>query len=186
MEKVLALVPFCSAVLAIVAVVVSKAVAEPTASGGGCRYWLTRRWLLRSMGAIYFVAFWTAAFQGRAVYGTRGLLPVDPAGVGAGRPVPAFSALAWATGAPFGDWMLELVSYSGLTLAMLLVADPARSAAVPVALWGLYLSIVNLETIVMNYGWEWLTLELGILGLGLVCIDPSTSQRTFDLGSCGD
>ena len=50
MAQVLALAPFCSAVLAIVTVVVGKAVAEPTATGGGCRYWLTRRWLLRSMG----------------------------------------------------------------------------------------------------------------------------------------
>ena len=112
----------------------------------------------------------------------------------------AFSALRWATGEPFSDWMccnfdivlgpiltpfpalchahkrrvtslpvqsdrligcqletgactptvcpircfrLELVSWTGLTLAMLLAANPARSAAVPAALWVLYLSIVR-------------------------------------------
>ena len=38
---------------------------------------------------------------------------------------------------------------------------------VPLALWLLYLSLLNGGTMMMNYGWEWLTLELGFIGIFL-------------------
>lgn len=40
-------------------------------------------------------------------------------------------------------------------------------ALLPASLWALYLSLVNLGGWTSNYGWEWLTLELGFLSIFL-------------------
>ena len=82
-------------------------------------YWLTRITLLRGMGVIYTAAFLTSAFQSRALFGEHGLSPVDF--MQHTRPSPVFEALTHATGLPFGDWMLELVSWVGFGLAILQV-----------------------------------------------------------------
>src|SRR3954465_12917129 len=39
-------------------------------------YWLTRFWLQRSLGLIYFIGFLILLNQFRALCGSRGLLPV--------------------------------------------------------------------------------------------------------------
>ena len=43
----------------------------------------------------------------------------------------------------------------------------AVQALLPASLWALYLSLVNLGGWTSNYGWEWLTLELGFLSIFL-------------------
>jgi hypothetical protein len=92
------------------------------------------------------------------------------------RPIPAFSFLIEYMGMPFGDWQLEVVSWTGVFCSLLLVSGTVNTFLLPLFLWGLYLSIVNLETILINYGWEWLTLEAGFLAIFLC---PTFSMSLF-------
>jgi hypothetical protein len=157
-------------------------------------YWLARLGLLRGMGLIYVSAFATSASQGRALYGPAGLFPPN---LSLGRPVPAFSALhrllgelqraafrttlaaETETASGVSDGAVELVSYLGLALALLLLFGSPRLclwAPLPAALWALYLSLVNLgSAAVINYGWEWATLEIGFLAIFLCAEWPPGS-----------
>ena len=150
-------------------------------------YWLTRVVLLRGMGLIYLAAFMTSAMQGRALFGTRGLSPVATlltplAGSAAGqRPVPAFTALAALGLEEEGDIALEVVCWTGAALAATLALGPAglvHWSALPAALWVLYLSVVNLGArVVIGYGWEWSTLEIGLLCVFLGSPWPRKTTR---------
>ena len=53
---------------------------------------------------------------------------------------------------PFCDLSLELVMWTGVALSAMLIAYPLLSCMLPLALWALYLSLVNLGTSVTNYG----------------------------------
>jgi hypothetical protein len=144
-------------------------------------WYLTRLVLLRGMGVLYTTAFLTSALQSRALFGTQGLAPApgmvaSQAGTlhAHTRPVPAFTLLApWCS----GDLALELISWIGLLLSLLLIVLPCSSRGVwgglPLLLWGLYLSIVNLGGMIMNYGWEWETLEVGFIMIFLCPLIPS-------------
>lgn len=124
-------------------------------------YVLTREALLRGMGLCYGCGFLVSAIQHRALWGSLGLLPHgwNPHG----RPAPAFEfmdRMGWG----YGDWQLELVSWLGVALAVQLMFGRVRTFLVPLALWALYLSIVNLSApFTFSYGWEWLTCEVGFL-----------------------
>ena len=135
-------------------------------------FWLTRVALLKSLGFIYLAAFLTSAFQNRPLFGTYGLDPVVFAN--RSRPSPVFSLFCDFLGLQFSDWMLELVAWVGVLLALLLIQYPVSSFVLPLLLWTLYLSIVNLGTRITNYGWEWLTLEAGFLAVFL-CPFASTT-----------
>jgi hypothetical protein len=71
---------------------------------------------------------------------------------------------------------LELVSWLGVLLSLLLAFSTVTTFLLPLALWTLYLSLVNLGGMIMNYGWEWLTLELGFLAIFLC---PAWSLSPF-------
>mmetsp|Transcript_15103 Transcript_15103/g.25050 ORF Transcript_15103/g.25050 Transcript_15103/m.25050 type:complete len:918 (+) Transcript_15103:117-2870(+) len=155
--------------------------------------YLTRLVLLRGMGILYSAAFLTSAFQSRALFGSHGLAPAP--GIIASeagtlhlhpRPLPVFSVLA-----PLctGDLALEVISWMGLMLSLLLVVLPSSKggvwAGLPLLLWTMYLSIVNLGGMIMNYGWEWETLEVGFLMIFLCPLLPSASSAagTFPTSS---
>ena len=53
---------------------------------------------------------------------------------------------------PFSDLSLELVMWTGVALSTMLITYPMLSCMLPLALWALYLSLVNLGTSVTNYG----------------------------------
>eukprot|EP00656_Telonema_subtile_P017912 TRINITY_DN19658_c0_g1_i2.p1 TRINITY_DN19658_c0_g1~~TRINITY_DN19658_c0_g1_i2.p1 ORF type:complete len:704 (+),score=123.07 TRINITY_DN19658_c0_g1_i2:171-2282(+) len=125
-------------------------------------YWLTRILLLRALAVVYLAAFATSALQGRALFGSKGIFPLDFSLVT--RPTPAFGQ----NGLVFADVTFELVCWAGLSGSLLMLYEPASS----------YLSIVNLGTIISNYGWEWLTLELGFLAIFL-CPLPLFRMRSF-------
>ena len=131
-------------------------------------YWLTRLLLLRGMALCYLAGFLTAAMQGRALFGSLGLQPVvfsDRT-----RPAPFFDFLEhaeWGPGIELGDWTLEAIAWSGVALSLLMLTSAVNTALLPAALWALYLSLVNLGGWTSNYGWEWLTLELGFLSIFL-------------------
>eukprot|EP00041_Stephanoeca_diplocostata_P035906 m.1282975 g.1282975 ORF g.1282975 m.1282975 type:complete len:854 (-) comp24776_c0_seq51:2098-4659(-) len=131
-------------------------------------YLSTRIVLVRAMSMVYLAAFSTSAFQGRAMYGSNGVQVSEPIA----RPTPIFDFITTATGEIYRDWMHEAVSYGGIFLSTCQLLKPTRTPVIPVLLWLSYLSIVNRGTGVINYGWEWLTLELGFLTVFLCPLLP--------------
>jgi hypothetical protein len=79
-------------------------------------------------------------------------------------------------GLPRGDLALELLSWTGVFLSMLLATSSTAVgcwAGLPAALWAMYLSLINLEPReVIGYGWEWETVEIGFLMIFLCPVIP--------------
>lgn len=144
------------------------------------RYALTRFFLLRLLGLVYFVAFLVALDQLVPLVGERGLLPaatfleqVTRASGGkleAFRRLPSLFVFWGAT-----DGMLKAASAlgAGLSLAVLF---GATNALLQLALVVLYMSIARVGQIFYGYGWEIQLLETGILSIFLC---PVRSIRPF-------
>ncbi|WP_029202730.1 lipase maturation factor family protein [Ornithinimicrobium pekingense] len=137
--------------------------------------WLGRAVFLHALAALYVVAFVAAARQGPALIGTRGLTPVPDHLRRVGfRQAPSvfhrwwsdrfFLAVCW-TGAG-----LAALTLAGVTARLPLVA----STAVWLALWALYLSVVNVGQLWWSFGWESLLCEVGFLAvfLGNAAVAP--------------
>ena len=120
--------------------------------------------LQRGLGLTYLIAFTVALDQFPALLGERGLLPVD-----------RFLARVRFRDAPslfhlgYSDRRLAAVALSGMALSLLIVLGlPERwpallSVAAWLAVWALYLSIVNVGQVFYSFGWESLLLEAGFL-----------------------
>ena len=131
-------------------------------------YWLGRLVLERGVAALYLIAFVAAARQFRALIGEHGMLPV-----------PRFLAAQsfWKTPSVFhlrySDRLFTSVSWFGAALAAAIVAGAADLAPLWaamlmwLALWVLYLSIVNVGQTWYAFGWESLLLESGFLTIFL-------------------
>lgn len=133
-------------------------------------YWLTRFVLLRFLGFIYFIAFLVAANQLVPLVGHNGLLPADLylqnltdhfGSRGAG--FLELPSLFWLG---ISDLGLRLVAWTGVALSLAVVCGYAN-IFVMLALWGLYMSIVNVGQLWYSYGWEMQLLETGFLGVFL-------------------
>lgn len=129
-------------------------------------YWLTRLVFERALGIIYLVAFAVAINQFRPLLGERGLLPVPEFVRLVGfRQAPSifhlhysdrfFSALAW----------LGAALSAAVVVGLLDVAPAWVSILVWLALWAIYLSIVNVGQTFYSFGWESLLLEVGLLAV---------------------
>jgi len=131
-------------------------------------YWLARLVIERGIGAIYVVAFLVALRQFTPLLGEQGLLPV-----------PQFVASVPFRASPslfhfrYSDRLLLAVAWTGIVLGALVVVGVAGSFPLPlhmvvwVALWALYLSIVNVGQTFYSFGWETLLLEAGFLAIFL-------------------
>lgn len=131
-------------------------------------YWLSRFVFERALGIIYLVAFLVAVNQFRPLLGERGLLPV-----------PRFVRMVRFRDAPslfqfrYSDRLLVVVAWTGVLLATSVVvglpqAGPLwASMLVWLALWALYLSIVNVGQTFYSFGWESLLCEVGALAVFL-------------------
>ena len=120
------------------------------------------------MAAVYLVAFLVTANQFRPLLGERGL-----------QPAPAFLAAVPFARAPslfhlhYSDRFGSLVAWvgAGLAGAALLGLPEQGPAWVPaaafLALWALYLSVVNVGQTFYSFGWETLLLEAGFLAVFL-------------------
>jgi hypothetical protein len=120
--------------------------------------------LQRGLGLVYLLAFAVALEQFPALLGERGLLPAD-----------RFLARVRFRKAPslfhvgYSDRLLRAVSLVGIALSLaVMVGLPDRWPALPaiavwLALWALYLSIVNVGQLFYSFGWESLLLEAGFL-----------------------
>lgn len=120
--------------------------------------------LQRGVALVYVVAFVAVLRQFPALLGERGLLPV-----------PRFTARVPARAAPslfharYSDGLLRVVAWVGLALALAVVVGvpqqgpPWLPMLVFLALYVLYLSVVNVGQVFYGFGWESLLLEAGFL-----------------------
>ncbi|MFD7502908.1 lipase maturation factor family protein [Streptomyces sp. NPDC059850] len=131
-------------------------------------YWLSRLVFQRGLAAVYLLAFLTAATQGRALIGERGLTPV-----------PRFLARVPFRRSPslfhlhYSDRFFTALAWLGAALAAAVLAGAAddvplwAAMAAWLVLWLLYLSIVNVGQVWYGFGWESLLLEAGFLAVFL-------------------
>ena len=131
-------------------------------------YWFGRLVLERGLGLIYLIAFLQALYEFPALLGERGLMPVPEYLRAAGfREAP--SLFQWR----YSDRLLRVVALTGACLAAAVLTGLAQRAPLPVtmlvwlALWALYLSIVNVGQRFYSFGWESLLLEAGFLAIFL-------------------
>jgi hypothetical protein len=127
-------------------------------------YWLARLVIQRGLGAVYFIAFLVTLDQFRPLLGERGLLPV-PRFLEVVRFREAPSLFHWR----YSDRLLVGVAVTGMLLSLAIVVGlPDRwpvplTIAIWLAVWALYLSIVNVGQTFYGFGWESLLLEAGFL-----------------------
>jgi hypothetical protein len=131
-------------------------------------YSISRLLIERGLAGIYLIAFVNVLQQFRPLLGERGLLPV-----------PEFLRLAPFRASPslfhlrYSDRLLLVMGWTGVALAAALIVGLPQAAPLPVtvfawaALWGLYLSIVNVGQVFYAFGWESLLLEAGFLAIFL-------------------
>jgi hypothetical protein len=123
-------------------------------------YWLTRFVFERALAVIYLVAFLVTVNQFRPLLGEHGLLPVPELLRHAAR-LRGPSIFRWG----YTDRRLIAVAVAGLVLAASVVIGLPQlgPAWVPLlvflALWILYLSIVNVGQTFYGFGWEMLLCE---------------------------
>ncbi|RCK68348.1 lipase maturation factor family protein [Desertihabitans brevis] len=131
-------------------------------------YWLGRQVFQRALAALYLVAFLVARNQFRPLLGSDGLLPI-PAFL---RRVPfrrAPSLFHWR----YSDGLFEAVCWVGAGLAALTLVGVTERLPLPatmlvwLAMWALYLSVVNVGQRWYSFGWESLLLEVGFLAVFL-------------------
>ena len=127
-------------------------------------YWLAREILQCGVAVVFLIAFVAAARQFRPLIGEHGMLPI-----------PAFVARVPFRTAPsifhihYSDRWFAAVCWLGAALSAALAAGgtdlvPLWAAmTLWLALWVLYLSIVNVGQRWYGFGWESLLLEAGLV-----------------------
>lgn len=138
-------------------------------------YEFARQVLQRGVAALFFVAFLSSLNQFPALLGERGLLPVPDYLAGFSR-LRRPSLFRWH----YSDRLLRGVCVTGLVVSALLMAGIPQVGPpwVPLlaflALWLLYMSIVNVGQTFYGFGWEMLLLEAGftVAFLGSDQTDP--------------
>uniref|UniRef100_A0A2K5DWR6 Lipase maturation factor n=2 Tax=Aotus nancymaae TaxID=37293 RepID=A0A2K5DWR6_AOTNA len=139
-------------------------------------FWLTRIVLLKALAFVYFVAFLVAFHQNKQLIGDRGLLPCraylrSVQQYFQGR--VGWEALSYApTVLWLMDWSdmnsnLDLLALLGLGISSFVLITGCANMLLMAALWGLYMSLVNVGQIWYSFGWESQLLETGFLGIFL-------------------
>ncbi len=150
-------------------------VVEPfawlTGMSGGASYALARWVFLRTLGAIYLVAFLSLAVQVRGLVGERGILP-------AGRYLAAVEGRSGLTRVerlwrlPTAFWLksddraLVAVAAAGAVGAALVLLG-VSAAPLLFVLWLLYLSLVVVGRDFLAFQWDVLLLEVGLFAVFL-------------------
>ena len=159
--------------------------AEDSASGfpvgpwKGPPAWLTRFFLLRLLGFVYFIAFLCAIRQIVPLIGSHGLLPVEAflrrVELQSGSRWEGFLRLPSLFWLDASDRSLLLLAWTGAGLSLLVAAGFAN-ALMMAALWALYMSLVHVGQDWYGYGWEIQLLETGFLAIFLC---PLLDGRPF-------
>jgi hypothetical protein len=125
------------------------------------------RWLfLRLLGLVYGLAFLSLAMQMTGLVGTHGILPVAPFLTTVRERYGAFAYYEWPTLAWFfpGDIGLSLLCWGGVAVSLLLVAGVAPIATGALT-WLLYLSLTVAGQTFLEFQWDSLLLESGLLAV---------------------
>jgi len=123
-------------------------------------------WLfLRTLGAIYLIAFASFAVQAAGLIGSHGISPVAEYLQSLRE---YYGAIYWQVPTLFwlnaGDGIIKAVGISGICLSILLLLG-VRWRILRVTLFLLYLSLVTAGQEFMGYQWDALLLEAGFLAI---------------------
>ena len=110
-------------------------------------WFLSRSFFLRLMGAIYLAAFVSIWVQIDGLAGSRGIVPAAP----------------WLDA---GDRSLHLLCGSGAVVSALVVAGIAPAIGLAL-LWVLYLSVAVVCNVFLEFQWDYLLLEAGLIAVFL-------------------
>jgi len=149
---------------------------------GTTDYELARFVLQRGIAAVYVIAFLSALLQFPALLGERGLLPA-PRYLARVTRTPGPTLFRWR----YSDGLLRAVAFLGMALGLSVVLGLPQSGPpwlpllVFLALWLLYMSIVNIGQVFYGFGWEILLLEAGFLAAFLGSDQSATPVITLFL-----
>jgi len=123
---------------------------------------LTRRIFLRLMGLIYLAAFVSLGRQVHGLIGSQGLRPAEVfmqavSEHGSWWQVPTMQWLG-GDGMLSATWIIGVVAACMLTVGML----PLLSS---ILCWAMYLSLVTVGSVFLQYQWDALLLEAGVLAI---------------------
>ncbi len=127
-----------------------------------------RSLFLRGLGLVYLAAFGSMAVQVDGLIGSHGILPAAEylalAGRMLGRGPAAYWRLPTLCWLNASDWALHALCWGGIALSVALVVGilPGLCAAL---LWLFYLSLVVSGQDFLNYQWDSLLLEAGLLAV---------------------
>jgi len=132
-------------------------------------YEISVRWFLRSLGAIYLVAFFSLLVQESGLIGARGILPAarfmnavrETYGASASLRLPTIFLLG------SGDTLLKVACIAGAIGAVAIILGVARRAALVTA-FVLYLSLVHASQTFLSFQWDYLLLETGFAAIFLL------------------
>ena len=125
------------------------------------------RWLfLRLLGVVYLMAFVSLAVQITGLVGEKGILPVGAFLAQARELYGAQAYRLWPTLVWFSasDGLLSILCWSGAAISVLLIAGIAPSASAAL-LWVLYLSLTIAGQVFLQFQWDALLLEAGLLAI---------------------
>ncbi|WP_144674125.1 lipase maturation factor family protein [Arthrobacter sp. U41] len=142
-------------------------------------YEFARQVLQRGVAAVFLVAFLSTHNQFPALLGERGLLPVPDFVARSGR-LRRPTLFSWR----YSDRLLRAVCWAGMAVAATLVlglpqlGPPWVPMLAFLALWLLYMSIVNVGQTFYGFGWEMLLLEAGFI-VAFLGSDQTPPPRTI-------
>jgi predicted DCC family thiol-disulfide oxidoreductase YuxK len=136
-------------------------------------YEIPVRWFIRSLGAIYLVAFLSLEVQITGLIGARGILPATRF-INAVR--ETYGASAWLRLPTIfllgsGDTLLKAACIVGAIAGLAIILGLARRAAL-VTIFVLYLSLVHVSQTFLSFQWDYLLLETGFLAIFLLPVFP--------------
>jgi lipase maturation factor 1 len=125
------------------------------------------RWLfLRLLGVVYLIAFVSLAVQITGLVGERGILPIGEFLAQVHERYGASAYYNWPTllWLSPSDALLSLLCWGGAAASLLLIAGivPTATAAL---LWLLYLSLTIAGQLFLEFQWDLLLLETGLLAV---------------------
>jgi len=128
--------------------------------------WLGRFIVLRLLGLVYLMAFLTLVWQGPALLGPHGLLPIDrylaEVAAEAGSRAAGFSQLPSLFWLGASDGALRAAGLLGVVLATAMLAGYCNAITLAI-LCALQISISNVGQAFYGFGWELQLVETGFL-----------------------
>lgn len=131
-------------------------------------YFWARKWFLRALGLIYFIAFISLWVQIDGLVGANGILPVADYLKAAReqlgpRAMSILPTLCWLNAS---DGFLHFLCGGGVLLSILLMAGVARTLSLGL-LFVFYLSLTVAGQTFLNFQWDILLIETGFLSIFL-------------------